>query len=67
MTAAPAKAAGTNEALVWLSAKYPDLLHPPVCPKPPQDFDESGLQCPSDDTSDSAGVAPTARKIETQP
>jgi hypothetical protein len=67
VTAAPASGAGTTAALQWLAAQYPEVLRPPVCPKPPQDFVQSGLQCPSDDTSDLAGVAPPARKIETQP
>jgi hypothetical protein len=67
VAAAPAKEAGTNAALQWLAAKYPEVLRPPVCPKPPQEFDDSGLQCPSDDILDSVGVTPMERRTETRP
>ena len=62
-----AKKAGRNAALEWLATKYPDVLSPPACPNPPQDFEASGLQCPSDDTLDSAGVALTEPRTETRP
>jgi len=39
---APAKDKGTEAALEWLAKTYPDLLRPPVCPKPLQ----LGLKCP---------------------
>jgi hypothetical protein len=46
---APAKEAGTNAALEWLAKQYPDVLRPPVCPPPPQNFEVSGLKCPDEE------------------
>jgi hypothetical protein len=43
----PAKDKGTQAALVSLAKLYPDLLHPPACPEPPQPYELSGLRCPS--------------------
>jgi hypothetical protein len=54
----------TNAALARLALQYPELLKPPVCPKPLQDFDESGLQCPPENTPDSASVGPTGGKTK---
>jgi len=56
-TAAPAKEAGTNAALEWLAVKYPDVLRPPVCPGPPQDFDVSSLKCPDAEAQAPPGAA----------
>ena len=53
----PATEAGTNAALGWLAAKYPNILDLPVCPDPPQDFDTSGLQCPGAEGQAALGAA----------
>ncbi len=39
---APAKEKGTEAGLEWLAKKFPEVLHPPVCPQPLQ----AGLECP---------------------
>ena len=38
---APAKEAGTEPALAWVAKTFPDVLRPPLCPKPLQ----PGLEC----------------------
>ena len=39
---APVKEKGTEAALEWLAKTFPDVLRPPLCPKPLQ----PGLECP---------------------
>ena len=39
---APTKEAGTEAALDWLARTFPDILRPPLCPRPLQ----PGLKCP---------------------
>jgi hypothetical protein len=39
---APSKDNGTEAALKWLAKTFPEVLLPPVCPKPLQ----PGLECP---------------------
>jgi hypothetical protein len=43
---APAKEAGTAATLAWIAEKYPDRVHRPICPTPPQRTSVSGLRCP---------------------
>jgi energy-coupling factor transporter ATP-binding protein EcfA2 len=43
---APAKEAGTATSLAWIAEKYPDQVHRPICPTPPQPNSLSGLNCP---------------------
>ena len=44
---APAKEAGTAPSMAWIAEKYPNEVHRPICPPPPQPNSLSGLKCPA--------------------